>query len=212
MKKLLVTIFVLLIALTACTAEGTPLEETAATATKDSLQAAPTATAEPTAEPTATDIPTATPEPAPTETAEVVPTATKETQSDGDTGTIPDEIELPDGAVIVFTQTGGFAGFDDTWVFYPDGQVTFNGVEQSPLTPERINEAVTELETLGFFEMTHITKPGTFCCDFFDYTLAVQTQDNQNFVSFSDGNPDLPQELSDALAVIRELINEAQLR
>jgi hypothetical protein len=113
---------------------------------------------------------------------------------------------------MIFTRSGGFAGFDDTWTFYANGRVTWNGEELSPQTPERINGVVTELEESGFFEMTYITGPNDFCCDFFTYSLAAQTPEKQNFVSFSEGDPNLPQTLWDALALMQELVNEAQVR
>ena len=185
MKKLLISMLVLLFALAACTAEGTTIEETAETPTEVSLEPAPTSTDEPTAEPTATDVPTATPtsEPDPTETAEPEPTVTEtlpqEEAPSGYEGTIPAEVELPIGSVVLFTQSGGFAGFDNTWVFYEDGRVTLNGADQTQLSPDRISKLVDDLEALSFFETSHITKPGDFCCDFFDYTLAVQTTEQE---------------------------------
>lgn len=226
MKKLLVSIIALLIVLTACTAEGTVTEETAVPPTEISLEAAPTATDEPTVEPTATDILTATPEPEPTETAEpeptetVEPTATAETQSNpppeeapsGYEGVIPDDIILPEGAVIHFTKTGGFAGFDDTWLFYEDGRVTVNGQEMTRLTSERIDLLVNNLKAQGFFETMYITDPGAFCCDFFSYTLAVQTADMQNFISFSDGDSSLPINVREMLSLMIDITDEASLQ
>lgn len=225
MKKLLISIIVLTIALAACSSgEGTTTtEETAEPPTEAALATVPTATDEPTAEPTdepteeptPTDIPTATPSPEPTETAE--PAATTNTQSapppgeaPSDTGTIPEEVVFPPEAVIIFTQSGGFAGFDNTWVFYADGRVTYNGAEAAPQTPERINEVINELDNLGFFQMEYITGPNDHCCDFFYYTLAVKTQNRQNYVSFSEGDPNLPQALWDALSLIQPLAQEAQ--
>lgn len=224
MKKLLVGMLVLFIALSACTTTGgTETEEPTATATETALQPAPTATEEPTAEPTATEEPTETPEPEPTETA--APTATDETptaeagaeqtptkEAPPSGGTIPEKVEFPEGAVVVFTQTGGFVGLDDTWVFYPDGRVTLNDVAQTQLTPERIDELINDLALQGFFETTYITEPNTFCCDFFDYTLAVQTAERENYVSYSDGDPNLPQNLMEITALMREIIEEAQVR
>lgn len=222
MKKLLVGMLVLLMALSACTTTGgTETEEPTATTTEESLPPAPTAVEEPTAEPTATDEPTSTPEPtetavptateaAPTEEAEAQQTPT--TQVPQSEGAIPVEVEIPEGAVIVFTQRGGFMGLDDTWVFYPDGRVTLNDVAQTPLPPGRIDELVNDLALQGFFETTYTTEPNTFCCDFFDYTLAVQTAENQNYVSYSDGDPNLPQNLLDITTLMREIIEEAQVR
>ncbi len=220
MKKLLVSILALLFALTACTAEGTTIEETAEIPTEVSLDPAPTVTDEPTAEPTATDVPTITPEPEPTETAEPTATATVEPQSEPPQeeapsdyqGSLPEGYELPEGAVIVFTKTGGFAGLNNAWVFYEDGRVTLNGIDQEQLAPERIDKLVNDLDALGFFGTNHSTKPGEFCCDFFDYTLAAQTADRQNFVSFSDGNLNLPTNLLEALVLMREITDEAQVR
>ena len=119
---------------------------------------------------------------------------------------------MPQGAAIFFTQTGGFAGLNDTWVFYPDGKVTLNGVEQSQLTPERINKLVMDLDAQGYFDIVQTTKPGTFCCDFFDYSLAVQAQGRQNYISYSDGNPDLPANLLQITTLMREITGEAQVR
>ncbi len=231
MKKLLISILMLTIALAACSAgEGTTTEETAELPTEAALATVPPATEEPTAEPTteptaeptleptATDIPTTTPSPEPTETA--ASTATTDPQSAppqeeapaDNSGTIPETVDFPEGAVIIFTQSGGFAGFDNTWVFYADGRVTYNGEEGSQQTPERINAIINELDDLGFFQLEYITGPNDFCCDFFYYTLAVQTQNRQNYVSFSEGDPNLPQALWDILFLMQEIAQEAQAR
>lgn len=222
MKKLLLSVLILMIALAACTAGGTETEETAATPTEASLEEAPTATDKPpvpTAEPTASNIPTTTPtsEPEPTETAE--PTATEENQPtpqeelpSGNSGTIPENVQMPEGAVIAFSQTGGFAGLTNNWVFFPDGRVTLNGIDQAQLGSKRIEQLISDLAAQGFFEVEHRTEPGTFCCDFFDYALAVQTAARQNYISYSDGDPDLPGTLLEITRLMREITEEAQLR
>jgi hypothetical protein len=225
MKKLLISTLMLLIFLTACTTDGTSLEDTAVPPTEESLQPPPTdipptatdePTTEPTIEPTATpaptDIPTATPEP--TETAEPTPTEVitlpQEGESTGTTGTIPEDVVFPENSVIIFTQTGGFAGFDNTWVFYEDGRVTLNGQEKTPLGQERLNTLISSLEAQNFFETNQIAKE-EFCCDFFSYTLAVRTETNQNYISFSEGDPNLPDNIWQILALMREVANEADL-
>jgi hypothetical protein len=227
MKKLLVSILMLLLILTACTTGGTETEETAVPPTEVSLPAAPTATDEPTAEPTATDIPTVTAEPEATDTAEPEPTDTAEpepTETAEPTATAgpvvenpPNEeappvepLEIPEGAVIAFTLTGGFAGFNDTWAIYSDGRVTKNHEINRQLTPEEVTDLINQLEELDFFDTVYFTKPGTICCDFFDYGLAAQNQDRQNFVSFSDGDENVPSNLRESVNLILNIINAPQ--
>ncbi|MFZ0547471.1 MAG: hypothetical protein WAM60_18640 [Candidatus Promineifilaceae bacterium] len=213
MKKLMIGLLVLLIALAACTATGGTVttEEATATPTEVSLEPAPTATDESTAEPTATDIPTATATPVPEPTETAVPTATETPPENTPEGTIPESVEFPDGAVIIFTRTGGFAGFNDTWVFYEDGRATLNGVDQSKLTPEKISDVMNQLEALGFFEISYFTEPGTICCDFFDYTIAARTPEMQNFAGYSDGDQNAPSNLvQSGSLILNELVQEAQ--
>jgi hypothetical protein len=228
MKKLLIAILVLLTALSACSPEAETLaEETAAVPTETSLEAAPTTTdkptAEPTAEPTATPVPTATAtiEPSPTASPTAEPTPTEEPQSEapateeaplnGDP--LPQPMPFPDGAVIIFTQSGGFAGLNDTWVFYEDGRTTLNGIEQAKLSPEKVSDVLGQLDALGFFEIDFFTKPGTICCDFFEFTIAARTADKENFAGYSEGDETTPANLRQAGSLIlMELVQEAQLR
>jgi hypothetical protein len=198
-KTFIVATAFLLIVLTACTAPSTDLEETAASPTEVSQDPEPTPTDEPTAEPTATE------EPAPTDTPESE--STPELNE-----SFPDDFEFPEGSVIVFTKTGGFAGFNDIWVIYEDGRVTLNGEDKTALTSEEVDTLIEDLDELGFFEMEYLTKPGEFCCDFFEYTLAVQSEDKQNYISFSEGDESLPASIWDALAMMRAVTEEAALQ
>jgi hypothetical protein len=219
MKKLLIGLFLLLWALAACTAGGdvpptntetapnatpeeaavTEVEATATTETKPTETATPTDEPEPTVEPTR--VPTA------------VPTATEAPRPDEPTGDgyPAPPLNLPEGVVIVFTQTGGFAGFDDTWTFYSDGKVMKNGGEVGQISSDDLNDLLDTLEDLNFFETSYETKE-TICCDFFNYTLAVESGDKQNFVSFSDGDENVPQNLREAVAAVLAMIMRAQER
>jgi hypothetical protein len=202
MKKILIATLAILLLLTACTA---PEAEPQTTALPPTEEVAPTATDEPTAEPTATD------EPEPTDTAE--PTATTEVESTRDpVGTLPEDFEFPEGAAVVFTQMGGFAGFDNTWVIYEDGRVTLNGEDRTAMTADEVDTLQSDLDELGFFGIEYLTKPGEFCCDFIEYTLAVQYDGQQNFVSFSEGDQNLPENLWEALFLMQAVTEKANLR
>ena len=210
MKKLLIGLFLLLWALAACTAAGdVPEAENTETATPEEaavteVEATATTETKPTETPTPTDEPEPTTEPTSEPTAEA--TVTKAPAGDGYP---PPPVELAEGVVIVFTQTGGFVGLDDTWTIYSDGRVTKNGGAAGQFSQDEMNDLLNTLEELNFFETSYQTTE-TICCDFFHYTLAVESGDKRNFVSFSEGDENVPQNLREAVMAVQAALMSAQ--
>jgi hypothetical protein len=216
----------LLLALAGC---GAPAEEpTAALST-----AAPLATVATTAKPTAEPSPTATttPEPSPTSspTAEPSPTELLATSlpaaetapavtpaGPAGTGSLAEEtvavldatVTLPEGAVIYFSQEGGFAGVMYSWIVYEDGTIVNSAGQITRVPPEDVAAALEAIEQSGFYDLNQ-PKPSDVCCDFFHYTLVARDGSRFNAVSLSEGDPNMPVVFSESVAVMLALIQNS---
>ncbi|MCI0394380.1 MAG: hypothetical protein L0332_15435 [Chloroflexi bacterium] len=172
-----------------------------------------TETAEPTAtpEPTSTRPDTATPDlvsptaPPVTDTpVSTEPTAPPEEVTPDVTGL------LPEGAVIFFSQEGGFAGIMESWTIYADGRVVKSTGDTWQVTPQAVSDLQMTIERTGFFDLPATTRPANICCDFFTYSLAVTYNGQTNVVVMSDGDPNMPQAMRDAVTAVQLFIRDLQ--
>lgn len=117
----------------------------------------------------------------------------------------PEESESP---VIVLRQEGGIAGVENGWTIYGDGRIVTNSGDEIQVEPEEVTEALVTIEQTGFFNLEQ-REPSDICCDFFTYTLLVRSDDSENIVVISEGDPNIPRALSEALAAVQDLILSA---
>jgi hypothetical protein len=164
----------------------------------------------PTAEP-----PTVTPTPArttfdsplPPEVTPLPPTAEPPTLEPEDT----DKGRAVMGdAVIIYQRSGGFAGVHERWTVYPDGRIVTADGREWQVTPEQVEQLLTEIEAMSFFEMEGRYMPLNTCCDRFTYEVTVRSGDKVNTVTTIDAAPDAPPELWGIIEEITRLVSELQ--
>lgn len=155
-------------------------------------------------------------EPSPTEAlpTETAPAATPTEESDP--ASLPEEtfavldktITTPEGAVIYFSQEGGFAGVMNHWFIYPDGTIVNSAGQTNQVAPEDVTVALDTVERSGFYDLNQ-PKPSDVCCDFFHYTLIARDGNQSNAVSLSEGEPDLPAAFSESVAAMLTLVENS---
>jgi hypothetical protein len=159
-----------------------------------------TETGESTLTPIPTETLTFTPEPTlePTATEEPTVVIIESVEIDG--------VSLPEDAVMLLRQEGGFMGLDQASIVYPDGRILKEGNSSGRLDPEILIALLDEIEASGFFEIEdHVYFD--YCCDFFSYTLIIRHGDKMKGIKISEADPDMPEGLQVALSAVRELIN-----
>ena len=84
---------------------------------------------------------------------------------------VDDKTQLPEGVVIEFHRSGGFAGLDETWQVYTDGRITKSqaknpeAISEYQVKAEQVQALLAEIDELGFFRMQASGSPGIVCCD-----------------------------------------------
>ncbi len=107
-----------------------------------------------------------------------VPIATQVTQ-------ISDKL---DGARIVYSRSGGFAGTSDSWTVYGDGRYLSNDGSEFMLDTGKLAALLAELDSLGFFDLEIKSDPFSSCADCFTYQLAISYDGRVNEVTWRDGD------------------------
>lgn len=146
------------------------------------------------------------------------------TPRDGEPGATPDEsearifgskIELPKGVLIAYRRSGGFAGVNEEWHIYEDGQITLaSGAGASienrewKAAPEQVGALVEKITDLGFFQLTENYMPFDTCCDRFSHELVVRSGSNINQVVTIDAAEGVPPELWQILDEVRGLLGQ----
>ena len=143
-------------------------------------------------------LPTATTVLLPTHTRSTPPTLSAEDAAGGAT----EEAGEP---VIIFNQTGGFAGVDLTWSIYANGLIVTPDGEELSVDPASVDELLEIITQAGFFELVQ-PKPGNICCDFFTFTLTVNNGDMENVITYNDGDPNKPAGLSEAVSAVQQML------
>jgi hypothetical protein len=185
------TMLLMIVILAACSPAQGSLPEVGPTAT---------GVLEPAATETSTAVSIDMAEPTPTETA--VP----EPEQPQTGGTTRDSGELPAGDFIMFQQSGGFAGVDQKWVFYPDGQIELPDSTQKQVNSNQFQALIDTIQAADFFELNESYVPLDNCCDRFTYTITVQIDGQSKTVTTTDGAPKQPEQLTTIMNEINSLL------
>ncbi len=112
----------------------------------------------------------------------------------------PEPAELPEGAVLVFQRSGGFAGVNEVWTLYADGRLTKSDhdqpeaeIQEWQVEPEEVMALLEKIDSLGFFSMQASVKPGEVCCDRFAYSLAASYHGTSRELSAVEGTAGIPE-------------------
>ena len=114
--------------------------------------------------------------------------------------------ELPEGAVISYSRSGGFAGVEEEWFIYPDGRVAMTEGGTQQMTAEQVNELLAGLQEAGFFTSPGYSSPPGVCADCFTYTLAVEKDGQVYTAQVLDSDQQVPQAVRDALALVTQFL------
>lgn len=113
------------------------------------------------------------------------------------------------GAVVVYERIGEATCVDELWTFYPDGRIDGdNGhtTVEKTVTPEEISTLLSEIDELGFFDLS--STKHTACKECFTYQITVSHGDQVKTVSAVDGGTDTPGEYWQVFAKIKRLLPE----
>lgn len=203
MRMLFVILIILL--LSACSAPGAEPTLAPTAPPIDTAAPPPTPTAEPTEPATEAPTPTA----PPVETVDVEPSAGAFEPGDTpaeESPSMEDEAILPEEAVILLGQEGGFAGVMNTWVIFPDGRVVDKSGAEFQVKPELVAGLLETIDQSGFYSLSQ-PKPSDVCCDFFTYTLIASEGSQRNAITLSEADPNMPESLLLTIRAVQELID-----
>lgn len=113
------------------------------------------------------------------------------------------------GAVVVYERVGAATCVDELWTFYPDGRIEGdNGhtTVEKTVTAEEISTLLTDIDELGFFDLT--STKHTACKECFAYHITVNHGDQVKTVSAVDGGTDTPGAYWQVFAKIKRLLPE----
>jgi hypothetical protein len=119
-------------------------------------------------------------------------------------------MDMPPGAVIVYRQTGGFAGLDEEYMIYADGRVTAKDGGHWQASPDQVSELIGTIKSLGFFkiEASHVSIVP--CCDRFSYELTVVAGDLANSAATYDGAPSAPSALQSSIQAVTNFLERVR--
>jgi len=99
-----------------------------------------------------------------------------------------------DDPVIIYSQSGGFAGLERVWNIYADGRIENSAGELVGMAePEEITAVLLLADEVGFYELddAYLDKNAT-CCDLITYTLTVTDGEQSKTVVTRDMSPRPP--------------------
>lgn len=121
----------------------------------------------------------------------------------------PPVTELPDDVVLTLSREGGFAGVQETWTFFADDRSVLPSGE-----PQELPEGTFDSLILSIAENEILSlepKPGTpICCDFFSYTVQLQGTELNKSITYSEGDPDSPENFWAVVGDIQQVIENQE--
>ncbi len=120
-------------------------------------------------------------------------------------------------AAITFQRTGGIAGEDVTYHIYLQGTMEIvrgaagpdTPVDSLPVDPAAVETLLTELEKVGFFELTLPATPEVPCCDFFVYYLSADYDGQTNSIGYVESVDDAPDAAQRSVELVQAFVDGA---
>ena len=126
----------------------------------------------------------------------------------------PSPLELPEGVLLEFRRSGGFAGLDEVWRLYADGRLAKATSVQpdAPLQewqadPEQVTALLETIVALDFFDLPPGGKPEIVGADLFSYSLAVNYNGFSRQVSAVEGAAGAPEALWQAVTAVQIFVD-----
>lgn len=99
-------------------------------------------------------------------------------------------------AVIVYERNGGTSCIDQVFAVYPDGRVVSDygadNVRTTQITAERLDQALTRIEALGWFTNEFYTTHHRPCGACYEYSITIKFKGQEKTVGAVDGGTDAP--------------------
>lgn len=157
---------------------------------------------------------TATPSPEPVETMTVPATAVTQTPAQLERAESTAQAvteDQPPEILLVFHRSGGFAGLDQEWTLYTDGQIIMPDGQQKMVDAAQLQALLDTIQVADFLSLNDsYYVPKDTCCDRFFYTITVQLDGATKTVETIDAAPEQPERLTAVLGAINELIQTIQ--
>jgi hypothetical protein len=112
-------------------------------------------------------------------------------------------------AAIIYRRSGGLAGLSEEWTIYPSGRIEASDGHTYRATAEQVDQALRDIEALGFFEMRDTYMSRSTCCDRFMYEITARRDSKVNRVTTIDAEPNAPPELWQVIDVLNRLVTTA---
>jgi hypothetical protein len=113
---------------------------------------------------------------------------------------------LAEGATITFQRSGGLTGKTEQWTIYLDGRVLSNQGTAHVL-PGDVTQLVTDLSSLGIFNLKDSYGGLNVCKDCFSYSISISVDNKTKTITTTDGATNTPAELGKILTLINDFIN-----
>lgn len=113
--------------------------------------------------------------------------------------------------VIIFKRSGGFAGLDDFFSIAKDGRVVAADGRTWQADPDEVEILVQDLLSLGFFDLQESYKPADPCCDHIFVELGLDTGERTHTVSAVAGDPGVPDQFTQMLALVQQFVDRLML-
>lgn len=138
------------------------------------------------------------------------PSPTSETQDK------PEPAELPEGAVLVFQRSGGFAGVNEVWTLYADGRLTKSDhdqpeaeIQEWQVEPEEVKALLEKIDSLGFFSLPDSSGGEAAGVDRFSYSLAASYQGSSRTLSAAEGAKGVTEVYFQAISEVQRFLEVA---
>lgn len=109
------------------------------------------------------------------------------------------------GPIIRYHRSGGIAGVDETWTFYADGRVDYNGRGQGralQLSASQLDSLMKAARSPEVAALKESYVPTDTCCDRFLYEITLVLDGQTKTVRTLDAAPDQPPALTNLLDAI----------
>jgi hypothetical protein len=121
---------------------------------------------------------------------------------------------LPAGVVVLFEQSGGFAGDTIAYRIYRDGMIekvtgTSGPDEKSEAYPGdagAVEQLLADIEAAGFFALDEDQMPADPCCDRFSYTLTVFAGEQMGTIRTVEATEGVPDAVWASIELVRRFV------
>jgi hypothetical protein len=118
-------------------------------------------------------------------------------------------LAAPTGVILRYQRTGGFGGFDETWVIDAGGRVTHSGRgpgADRQLTPDQVSQLIGAIRAANPASLKASYIPKNTCCDRFTHALTITLDGLTGTVLTLDAAPDEPPGLTGLLSTLNSLL------